>query len=205
MRGSSTSSSAARAGARTPGVRSQSGNRPGPVRAGSGAPLPDPSSSLKPQGEMEDSAFPSLKKVPATERAEEIIGELKEAILNPGRIDGSTGMAVGDWSKLARRKIIKAIRDAEMSAAMRELMSANRIGGLCVRVGFLLLAAAAAFYAFWFGAVFVWETYGAVYGIGAIVSALGLCLAFVVAGLMMSGQDVEEFRRDVKRKFVDGP
>jgi hypothetical protein len=204
MRGSNTPPSAARSGTRAPGARPQGGNRPGQARAGSSAPLPDPLSALKPETEADDSAFPSLKKVPATERAEEIIGELKEAILNPGRVDGSTGMAVGDWSKLARRKIIKAIRDAEMSAAMRELMSANRIGGLCVRVGFLLLAAAAAFYAFWFGAVFVWESYGAVYGIGAIASALGLCIAFVVAGLMMSGEDVEEFRRDVKRKFGDG-
>jgi hypothetical protein len=166
---------------------------------------PDPFTSVKPVGEADDAAFPSLKKVSAAERAEDIIGELKEAILNPGRIDGSTGMAVGDWSKLARRKITKAISDAEMSAAMRELMSANRIGGLCLRVGFLLCAAAAAFYAFWFGAVFIWDTYGMVYGVGAIASAVGLCIAFVVAGLMMSGEDVEEFRRDVKRKFGDGP
>lgn len=205
MRGSSTPPPAARAGTRASKARPQSGTRLDQTRTGSSGPLPDPMSAQKPQTETDESAFPSLKKVPATERAEEIIGELKEAILNPGRIDGSTGMAVGDWSKLARRKIIKAIRDAEMSAAMRELMSANRIGGLCVRVGFLLLASAAAFYAFWFGTVFVWETYGAVYGLGAIASALGLCIAFVVAGLMMSGEDIEEFRRDVKRKFGDGP
>lgn len=149
----------------------------------------------------DDSPFPSMKKIPAQDRADEIIVELKEAILNPGRVDGSSGMMVGDWSKLAHKKIIKAIRDAEMSATMRELMSAKRIGGLCLRVGFLLLASVAAFAAFWFGVVFVWDTYGPVYGIGAVASAIGLSLGFVIAGIMMSGEDVEEIRGDIKRRF----
>jgi len=165
-----------------------------------GGPGPLPGDRAAETGADED-AFPSLRKVPAVERADEIVAELKEAILNPGRLDGGTGMAYSDWSKIARKKITKAIRDAEMAAAMRELMSANRIGGLCLRIGFLLLAAVAAFAAFWWGATLVWDSHGPAYGLAAIISALALCIAFVVAGLMMSGEDVEEFRRDVKRKF----
>lgn len=145
--------------------------------------------------------YPSLKRTSPTDRADGIVADLKDAILNPGRLDGSTGMAYGDWQKIARRKITRAIAEAEASALFRELMSANRIGGLCMRVGFLLLAALASFAGFWFGTVFIWDTYGPSWGVGAAASAFGLSLAFVVAGIMLSGKDVENIRKDVRQKL----
>jgi hypothetical protein len=145
--------------------------------------------------------YPSLKRRTPTERADDIVADLKDAILNPGRLDGSTGMAYGDWAKIARKKITRAIAEAEATAMFRELMSANRIGGLCMRIGFLLLAALAAFSGFWFGTIFIWETYGPAWGTGAAMSAIGLSFAFVIAGLMLSGKDVEDIRNTVREKL----
>jgi hypothetical protein len=145
--------------------------------------------------------YPSLKRRTPAERADAIIVDLKEAILNPGRLDGSTGLAYGDWAKIARKKITRAIAEAEASAMFRELMSATRIGGLCIRVGFLLLASLASFAGFWFGTVFIWRTYGPAWGTGAMMSAFGLALAFVIAGLMLSGKDVETIRKEVRDKL----
>lgn len=147
--------------------------------------------------------FPSLKRRSAEERADEIVAALKDAILNPGRLDGGTGMAYSDWAKVARKRITRAIREAEASVAMRELMSANRIGGLCLRVGFLLLASVLSFAAFWYGAIHIWRTYGPAWGVGAILSSVGLSFAFVVAGLLLSGSDIEEMRSKVRRKVGD--
>jgi len=146
----------------------------------------------KDEDRAKDSPFPSLKRRPAEDRANEIVEDLKEVILNPGRSDGKTGMYVGDWTRLARKDITRAIRDAETSAAFRELMSANRIGGLCLRVGFLLLASVASFFAFWWGIVFIGSEYGALWGFGATMSALGLSLAFVIAGLVYGHERHEE-------------
>lgn len=148
-----------------------------------------------------DSAFPSLKRRPAELRAKEIVDDLKEIILNPGRTDGKTGMRVGDWTKVARRDITKAIRDAETSAAFRELVSASRIGGLCVRIGFLLMAAVASFFSFWYGIVFIGREYGPLWGFGATMSALGLSLAFVIAGLVYGGDNREKARDTAKSRF----
>lgn len=148
-----------------------------------------------------DAPYPSLKRRPAEERAKEIVDDLKEVILNPGRTDGKTGMRVGDWTKIARKDITKAIRDAETSAAFRELMSANRIGGLCVRIGFLLMAAVASFFSFWYGIVFIGREYGPLWGFGATMSALGLSLAFVIAGLVYGSENKEKARDKVKSRF----
>lgn len=145
--------------------------------------------------------FPSLRKRPAEERADEIVDALKDAILNPGRGDGGTGMAYADWAKVARKRITRAIREAEASASMRELMSAHRIGGMCLRVGFMLLASVMAFTAFWYGIVHIWRTYGAAWGLGATLSALGLSFAFVVSGLLMSSSDIEEMRSKIRDRF----
>lgn len=152
-----------------------------------------------PDEKKDDSPFPSLKRRPAEERADEIVDALKDAILNPGRGEGKTGMYLGDWTKIARRDIARAIREAETIAAFRELMSANRIGGLCLRVGFLLLASVASFAAFWYGCVFIWRTYGPIWGLGATISALGLAIAFVAAGLAYGGEN----REAVKEKAVE--
>ncbi|HEY9568795.1 MAG TPA: hypothetical protein VIR38_11945, partial [Thalassobaculum sp.] len=111
--------------------------------------------------------------------------------------------AYSDWSKVARKRITRAIKEAEASASMRELMSARRVGGLCLRVGFLLLASVLSFAAFWYGAVHIWRTYGAAWGMGAILSSVGLAFAFVVAGLLMSGSDIDEMRRKVRRQVGD--
>lgn len=148
--------------------------------------------------------FPSLRKRSAQERADEIVETLKDAILNPGRLDGSTGMAYSDWSKVARKHITRAIREAEASASLRELMSAHRIGGLCLRIGFMLLAAVMAFSAFWYGIIHIWRTYGPAWGVGAALSAVGLSFAFVVAGLLMSGNDIDEMRARIRDRFGDG-
>ncbi len=149
----------------------------------------------------EEPLFPSLRRRPAEERADEIVDALKDAILNPGRVGGGTGMAYSDWAKVAHKRITRAIREAEASASMRELMSANRIGGLCLRVGFLLLASVMAFTAFWYGVIDIWRSHGPVWGIGATLSAIGLSLAFVVAGLLMSGSDIEEMRNKVRGRL----
>jgi hypothetical protein len=154
-------------------------------------------------GDGDEPLFPSLGRRSAEDRADEIVDALKDAILNPGRSDGGTGMAYSDWAKVARKRIIRAIREAEASASLRELMSAHRIGGLCLRIGFLLLASVMAFTAFWYGVVHIWRTYGAAWGVGATMSAFGLSFAFVVAGLLMSGDDIEEMRTKVRDKFGD--
>ncbi|WP_281683967.1 hypothetical protein [Thalassobaculum salexigens] len=174
--------------------------RRGPAGAGA-AVSPGPVFRESPANSDDGPIYPSLKRKTPKERADSIVADLKEAILNPGRLDGSTGMAYGDWQKIARNKITRAIAEAEASAMFRELMSANRIGGLCMRVGFLLLAALASFGGFWFGTVFIWDTYGPAWGTGAMASAIGLALAFVVAGVMLSGKDVEIIRKDVRQKL----
>jgi len=177
----------------------------GPVRpAGALRPVPPPSDDPGAAVPGDDEPlFPSLKKRPAEERAEEIVQALKDAILNPGRLGGGTGMAYSDWAKVAHKRITRAIREAEASASMRELMSAHRVGGLCLRVGFLLLASVMSFAAFWYGAIHIWQTYGAAWGVGAILSSVGLSFAFVVAGLLMSSSDIEEMRNKVRRKVGD--
>lgn len=147
--------------------------------------------------------FPSLRKRPAHERADEIVEALKEAILNPGRLDGSSGMAYSDWSKVARKRITRAISEAEASASLRELMSAHRVGGMCLRIGFMLLASVMSFTAFWYGIVHIWRSYGPAWGLGATLSALGLSFAFVVSGLLMSSKDIEEMRNQVRSRFGD--
>lgn len=147
--------------------------------------------------------FPSLRKRPPQERADEIVEALKEAILNPGRLDGSTGMAYSDWSKVARKRITRAISEAEASAQLRELMSAHRIGGMCLRIGFMLLASVMSFAAFWYGIVHIWRSYGPAWGLGATLSALGLSFAFVVSGLLMSSKDIEEMRNRIRGRFDD--
>lgn len=179
-------------------------SRRGPAGAGAGT-VPPPVFREPPAnspGNADDGPiYPSLKRKTPKERADAIVADLKEAILNPGRLDGSTGMSYNDWARIAQTKITRAIAEAEASAMFRELMSANRIGGLCMRVGFLLLAALASFGGFWFGTVFIWETYGPAWGTGAMFSAFGLALAFVVAGVMLSGKDVETIRKDVREKL----
>lgn len=140
------------------------------------------------------SPFPSLAPRPAIERTDEIIEHLEEMILNPGRSDGKTGMHYQDWKREARLEIRNAIEAAESAAAFKELMSANRIGGLCLRVGFLLLAALAAFAAFWWGVVFVGRSYGMLWGVAATLSALGLSLGFVTAGLVWGGEKEDDAR-----------
>ena len=189
----SISGAAGSAAAGRPGIGRQPPRRPVDMPAGSPTEEPD--------REKAEPAYPSLKRRSAEERADAIIDDLKEAILNPGRLDGSTGMAYGDWAKIAHKKITRAVKEAEASAAFRELMSANRIGGLCMRIGFLLLAALAAFGGFWFGAVFIWDTYGPAWGTGAVMSSIGLSFAFVVAGLMLSGQEIDTIRKQVRDTF----
>lgn len=173
---------------------------PAPPKAGPGGSRP---AAVEPADADGEPLFPSLRRRPAEERADEIVDALKDAILNPGRLGGGTGMAYSDWAKVARRRIVRAIREAEASASMRELMSAHRIGGMCLRIGFMLLASVMAFTAFWYGIVHIWRTYGPAWGLGATLSALGLAFAFVVAGLLMSSSDIEEMRAKIRDRFGD--
>jgi hypothetical protein len=152
-------------------------------------------------GNKTDPPFPSLKKRTADERAQEIVDQLKDMILNPERGDGKTGMNYRDWSKVARKEITKAVREAETSAAFREFMSANRLGGLAVRIGFLLLAAACSFAAFWYGIVFIWREYGPIWGVGATLSAFGLSIAFTAAGLLYGGERRDEAKREAVSRY----
>ena len=145
------------------------------------------------------SPFPDLKKRNAKERAKEIVDHLEELILNPDRLDGKTGTSYKSWAKTARKEIREAIQEAESSAAFRELMSANRIGGLCMRIGFLLLATVSSFAAFWYGILFIWQEYGAIWGIGATLSAVGLSIAFTTAGLLFGG----DHKTDATNKAIE--
>ena len=148
-----------------------------------------------------NSSFPSLKKRTADDRAQEIVDQLKEMILNPERGDGKTGMSYRDWSKVACKEITKAVREAETSAAFRELMSANRLGGLAVRMGFLLLAAVFSCAAFWYGILFIWQEYGPVWGLSATLSAFGLSIAFTAAGLLYGGERQDDAKREAVKKY----
>ena len=159
--------------------------------------VPSPFADAEDDRKRSDSPFPSLKPKPADKRAREVVEHLKERILNPGKIDGSSGMAYGDWSKEARKEITREIREAEASLAFRELMSAKRSGGLCMRIGFLLLAAVASFAAFWWGVVFIGDNYGPLWGLAATMTALGLALGFVTAGLFFGKDDEDAVRKQV--------
>ena len=159
-------------------------------------PMPGADDQNKP-----DSPFPSLKKRTADERAQEIVDQLKDMVLNPERGDGKTGMNYRDWSKVARKEITKAVREAETSAAFREFMSANRLGGLAIRMGFLLLAAVCSFAAFWYGILFIWREYGPIWGLGATLSAFGLSIAFTAAGLLYGGERRDEAKREAVSRY----
>ena len=145
--------------------------------------------------------FPDLKKKAAKERAKEIVSHLEDMILNPERLDGKTGTDYRSWAKAARKEISQAIQEAETSAAFRELISANRIGGLCVKVGFLLLATVASFAAFWYGILFVWAEHGPIWGFGATLSAIGLSVAFTTAGLLLGTDRQEEAKKIATAKY----
>ena len=149
------------------------------------------------------SPFPDLKKRHAKERAQEIVDHLEELILNPDRLDGKTGTSYKSWAKTARKEIREAIQEAESSAAFRELISANRIGGLCMRIGFLLLATVSSFAAFWYGILFIWQEYGAIWGIGATLSAVGLSIAFTTAGLLFGGDHKTDATNKAIEKYSD--
>jgi hypothetical protein len=135
---------------------------------------------------QEGPEFLNLKRRKPDERATEIVSLLHNAITNPGRLDGTTGTNYGDWVRLAHIEIRRAIREAEASVGFREQMSGRRIGSILVRLGFMLLAAAASFYAFWFGVVFIGQTYGVIWSVIATLTALGLTVAFIIAGLYFS-------------------
>jgi hypothetical protein len=149
------------------------------------------------------SPFPDLKKRHAKERAKEIVDHLEDLILNPERLDGKTGTSYKSWAKTARKEIREAIQEAESSAAFRELISANRIGGLCMRIGFLLLATVSSFAAFWYGILFIWQEYGVIWGIGATLSAVGLSIAFTTAGLLFGGEHKAEAINKAIKKYSD--
>ncbi len=151
--------------------------------------------------EKDTSPFPDLKKRHAKERAKEIVDHLEELILNPDRLDGKTGTSYKSWAKTARKEIREAIQEAESSAAFRELISANRIGGLCMRIGFLLLATVSSFAAFWYGILFIWQEYGAIWGIGATLSAVGLSIAFTTAGLLFGGDHKTDATNKALEKY----
>ena len=150
-----------------------------------------------------DTSFPNLKKRSAKERSKEIVNHLEELILNPERLDGKTGTSYRSWAKTARKEIREAIQEAESSAAFRELISAHRIGGLCMRVGFLLLATVSSFAAFWYGILFIWQEHGAIWGVGATLSAVGLSVAFTTAGLLFGGDQRDEAKNKAVAKYSD--
>ena len=185
-------------------------NRPDLQHRASKAPSPVKITELilaKPATEddrkKDTSPFPDLKKRHAKERAKEIVDHLEELILNPDRLDGKTGTSYKSWAKTARKEIREAIQEAESSAAFRELISANRIGGLCMRIGFLLLATVSSFAAFWYGILFIWQEYGAIWGIGATLSAVGLSIAFTTAGLLFGGDHKTDATNKAIEKYSD--
>jgi len=151
--------------------------------------------------QQSEQLFPDLRKKAAKERAKEIVSHLEDMILNPERLDGKTGTDYRSWAKAARKEISQAIQEAETSAAFRELISANRIGGLCVKIGFLLLATVASFAAFWYGILFIWTEHGPIWGFGATLSAIGLSVAFTTAGLLLGTDRQEEAKKIATEKY----
>lgn len=151
--------------------------------------------------ERAPSPYPSLKRRAPNARANEIVTQLQDAIINPGRADGTTGVNYGDWQQLARDKITQAIREAEASVAFREQMSSRRIGGICVRVGFMLLAAVASFAAFWYGVVDIWSRIGPTWGVTAAMTALALAFGFIVAGLYYGSDGAEDEATRARQRY----
>ena len=151
--------------------------------------------------QQSEQLFPDLREKAAKERAKEIVSHLEDMILNPERLDGKTGTDYRSWAKAARKEISQAIQEAETSAAFRELISANRIGGLCVKIGFLLLATVASFAAFWYGILFIWTEHGPIWGFGATLSAIGLSVAFTTAGLLLGTDRQEEAKKIATEKY----
>lgn len=127
--------------------------------------------------------FPRLERMSPDQRAAEVIDALREAIQNPGRDDGSSGMHYTEWSKLARKEIAKAIREAETTAVLGETLSPRRLGGFLLKLGCFLLAAAASFLAFWWGILQVGQLYGFGWGVAAGLSGAALAVAFSLLGL----------------------
>jgi hypothetical protein len=159
--------------------------------------------NLETKSAQNDSPFTCLKPRPAQERAREIVSHLEELILNPERLDGKTGISYRSWAKTARKEIKEAIQEAESSAAFQELISANRIGGLCLRIGFLILATVSSFAAFWYGILFIWQEHGAIWGTGATLSAVGLSIAFITAGLLFGSERQDDAKHKVMKKYID--
>ena len=127
------------------------------------------------------------------ERAAEIVDHLRDAI--ESRKDGSEkaggGMSYRDWRKLAQQEIAEALRDTALRAAVGEVMSARRIGNLALRLGFMILAAVASFFAFWFGVVWIGQEFGAAWSTLATITALLLAGAFIAGGLMVGSKDAD--------------
>ena len=159
--------------------------------------------NLETEDTQNDSPFTSLKQRSAQARAKEIVSHLEELILNPERLDGKTGISYRSWAKTARKEIKEAIQEAESSAAFRELISANRIGGLCLRIGFLILATVSSFAAFWYGILFIWQKHGAIWGTGATLSALGLSVAFITAGLLFGSERRDDAKNKAMEKYIN--
>ena len=152
-------------------------------------------------GARAPSPYLSLKRRDPDARAKEIVAQLQDAILNPGRGDGSTGLNYGDWLKLAHAEICQAIREAEASVAFREQISSRRIGGICVRVGFMLLAAVASFAAFWYGIVDIWSRIGPAWGVIAAMTALALAFGFIVAGLYYGNDGADDEAERARQRY----
>ena len=133
----------------------------------------------------------SSKKSPE-ERAKEIVERLRDAIENPDKQKleiGQSGMYLSDWTKLARDEIASAIREVQMTTAIKESMKASRIAKQMVRAGFMILSATFAFASFWGGVVFVGQSYGLLWGALAGLSAAGLAVTFMVLGMTLKDQD----------------
>lgn len=125
------------------------------------------------------------------ERAAEIVDHLRDVIESRKEVSDKTGggMSYRDWRKLAQQEIAEALRDTALRAAVGEVMSARRIGNLALRLGFMILAAIASFFAFWFGVVWIGQEYGAAWSTLATVTALLLAAAFIAGGLMVGSRD----------------
>ena len=72
-----------------------------------------------------------------------------------------------------------------------------------MRIGFLLLATVSSFAAFWYGILFIWQEYGAIWGIGATLSAVGLSIAFTTAGLLFGGDGKKDATNKAIKKYSD--
>lgn len=130
------------------------------------------------------------RKMNPDKQAADII-ELMEEAIERNKDPLGKGMRVSNWRKMAKQEIAVSLRNAITDVRREEKQSGENAGRAFIRGGFMLLAAAASFLAFWGGIALVAKEYGLGMGLAAAGSALVLSMAFVWLGLTVEELGLE--------------